>query len=442
MMDLLGLKIAVLGAGVTGMEVTRFLIDKGSFVTVYDEFEISDDKKGVLDSLGVEYHEKIDFDLLPFKEELIVKSPGIPWKKMIQRAKDEGIPVVDEIELSSWYLSIPLIGVTGTNGKSTTAALLAEIFKNANFNVFLGGNYGEPLVKAVGQPLDLAVVEISSFQLEGLDDATFWLSVILNVTPDHTDRYRDFDHYIETKLRIVERTGHFGEAWINYDDPALRKVDWEKYGEKVWFFSKSEEVRGAYLYDGKVIYKSDKNVTFPSSRNIVKENLLAVMALSLSWGVSDEVIINTVGNFKGLPHRVEEFFEFEGVKFINDSKSTNAASTAKALELYPPKETLLFLGGQSKKEGYEKLKEVAGKCKHIIFFGEDGEYLKEILSPPAYSIYNTLTTALGDLPEIVEKVKPAFVLLSPGCASFDEFKNFKERGEFFKRRISEIYEGM
>ncbi len=438
MIELLGSKVAVLGTGVTGEEVTKFLLNRGSFVTVYDENEISDDKKGIFDSLGVEYYEKVNFDQLTFTDfDLVVKSPGIPWKTGLKRSVDRGIPVVDEVELASWFISFPMIGVTGTNGKSTVVALVSEILKRGGYEVFTGGNYGEPLVKAVDMPFDVAVVELSSFQIEGLIDAEFLLSTILNVTPDHLDRYTGFEEYLQTKLKLVTLTEPFGEVWINRDDEHLSLVDWKRYDQNVNFFS-VDVPSEAYIEKGKLIFRDEEVFPFPKKK-IPPENILASAALALTWGVEKEVVEDAIASFRGLPHRMEEFFESGGTIFVDDSKSTNPASLLKALSVYPPEDTLLLIGGRSKKEGYEILREKIQRCKYVVFFGEDGEFLYRMLEPPAYSIFPRLAEALEDLEKIVSEVKPRYVLLSPGCASFDEFENYRERGKFFKQRIREIY---
>ncbi len=441
MIDVLGMRISVLGAGLTGREVTTFLTGKGAFVTVYDENQISDNSKILFDSLGIEYFENVDFENIHFDADLIVKSPGIPWKKGILDARKRSIPVVDEMEVAGWYISYPIIGITGTNGKSTTVALLAKILEEAGFKVFLGGNYGEPLVKGVDQPYDVAVVEVSSFQLEGLVDLRFWISGILNITTDHLKWHGSFENYVNAKKKIVELTGNFGEAWINIDDPVLASLNWREFGGKVKFYSKFEKDVDLFLSDNQLMFDREKQFLRPVS-NIVVEDLLMAIAVSLSWGVDYEVIENAVESFRGLPHRMEKFFEINGITFIDDSKSTNPASVQKALEVFSPEETLLLLGGQSKGEGYELLKELLKRCKYVVFFGRDGEELSRIFLLKRSSYFSTLKEAVEHLKKLVETIQPRYVLLSPGCASFDEFKNFKERGNFFKEEVKKLYEQM
>ncbi len=407
------MSVVVIGAGRSGLAAESLLKRVGFDVVVYD------------DKSPVE---------LPEDPEFVVKSPGVPGDHpIVDRYKQRGVEVIGEIELAYRYFKGKVVAVTGTNGKSTTTALIYEILKSAGYPCWIGGNYGIPFSSFVleAKEEDIAVLELSSFQIEDLNSFRATVSAILNVTPDHLNRYSSFKEYLDAKLKLLE----FSEiSVLNMDDQNLSRIK-----GKVLFFSRKGKADA--WFDGKFInvkgFRLDvSELPLKGVHNV--ENYMAALLVLHLLGVPFEKIVDGFKRFKGLPHRMEFAGRVGGVDFINDSKSTNVDSLRKALESF--ERVVLIAGGSDKGLDFEEIRQlVEERVKCIVAIGETAVLFERLFSKcvPVY-VESSME----------EAVKKAYfhsspgdtVLLSPGCASFDMFLNFEERGEAFKSAVRKLEE--
>ena len=404
----------VLGKGKSGKAAAELLEKKGFNITFYDDKE------------PVE---------LPEFPDLVVKSPGIPpYHPIVVSYRERGIDVIGEIELAYRYSKGKIVSITGTNGKSTTTALIYHVLKEAGYKAFVGGNFGIPFSSFAEETTNdsIIVLELSSFQIEDLKDFHSYISVILNITPDHMNRYRSFDEYVEAKLKLLD---HSEILVLNLDDPALKGLN----GKNSYFFSRKGKA-DAFFKDGKILCENLEidvdSLPLKGVHNV--ENYMAALLVLKKLDVPDEEILNGFGTFRGLPHRTELVAEINGVRFINDSKSTNVDSLKKALESY--EDVILIAGGSDKGLDFSPLRElVRERVKRIVAIGETAEQFRRTFS-------DIVDVEVED--NIFQAVKTAYefasvedtVLLSPGCASFDMFKNFEDRGEKFKEAVKLLEE--
>ncbi len=407
------MSVVVIGAGKSGQAATFLLKQLGFEVVLYD------------DKFPVE---------LPEKPELVVKSPGVPGNHpVVRRYKQRGVEVIGEIELAYRYYRGKIVAITGTNGKSTTTALVYKVLKSIGYPCWIGGNYGIPFSSFVlkAKKEDVAVLELSSFQIEDLNSFRANVSVILNVTPDHMNRYSSFEEYLDTKLKLLKLSRL---AVLNMDDPNLSDVD-----GNVLFFSRRGKANA--WFDGEFIHVEDfalnvSELPLKGVHNV--ENYMAALLVLRSLGVSFEEIVNGFKQFKGLPHRMEFAGKVGEVYFINDSKSTNVDSLRKALESL--RSIVLIAGGSDKGLDFEELTPLIRKnVKCIVAIGETASLFKRLFSNyvPVY-IESDMDSAVR---KAYTQSEPGdTVLLSPGCASFDMFSNFEERGEAFKSAVKKLEE--
>ncbi|SMP03727.1 UDP-N-acetylmuramoylalanine--D-glutamate ligase [Desulfurobacterium pacificum] len=403
--------ILVLGKGLSGKAAEKLLKSKGFQVIVYD------DKSPVS---------------VPSEIEFAVKSPGVPPDHfLIKELKSKGIEVIGEIELAYRYAKGRIVSVTGTNGKSTTTALIYHVLKEAGYEAFIGGNYGIPFSSFADKTTEnsITVLELSSFQIEDLKTFKSDVGVILNVTPDHLNRYSSFEEYAEVKKSFVK----FCEVSIlNYDDPILKNLE-----GNVKFFSFKE--RKDAFFDGRKIIAEGYELSVDALplkgvHNI--ENYMAAALTLLELGVKWGYIEKGFRTFRGLPHRVEEVAVINGVKFINDSKSTNVDSLRKALLSF--NNIVLIAGGVDKGLDFSPvLPLLKERVKAAVVIGDMADKLESLFS-------KVIPVKKAETME--EAVKLAYglangsgvVLLSPGCASFDMFRSFEERGEAFKTCVKQL----
>ena len=432
-------RVTVVGMGKSGAAAVSLLAREGAETLVVDEIQ-----KEIPPALGT--MASVRFHLGPFREEdflrsdLIVVSPGVPLQHLpMGKLKATGIPVIGELELAASFLSAPVIAVTGTNGKSTTTTLVGEILKGWGWQVFVGGNLGTPLSEAVSSPWDFIVVEASSFQLETIEAFRPRIAALLNVTPDHLDRYPDLPAYQKAKWRIFENQSDEDHAVINHDDPLTRPPFLKK--PPVFFSRSIVPSRGIYLRDGEIfsnvwgepepIIRLDA-LKLKGAHNI--ENVMAAAAMTLLCGCSVEGIRRVLIDFKGLPHRMEFVREVRGVKYINDSKGTNVGAVLKSLE-GPASPVIWIAGGKDKESDFTPLRDIASKkVKRLILIGEAREKMARCFA-------GVVALERADsMEEAVEKgaslAAPGdMVLLSPACASFDMFRDYQDRGDVFKRAV-------
>lgn len=445
-MSFQGKKVVVVGMGASGAAAAALLLREGAEVLAIDDRqkEVPSSLAALAESSGgllrFRLGERRADDL--FSADVIVVSPGVPRESLpLRELEAREIPLIGEVELASIYLTAPIIAITGTNGKSTVTTLVGEILKEGGWKVFVGGNLGTPLSEAVGGAWDFIVAEISSFQLETVRSFRPRIAALLNLTPDHLDRYPDFQSYREAKWRIFENQSEGDYAVLNQDDPAvfpsLLKSD------LVSFSRRSVPRRGVYLYlrEGEIvsnlwgepqpIIRLDA-LKIKGSHNV--ENAMAAAAITLLCGSSVESIRQALTRFKGLPHRMEVVRERRGVKYINDSKGTNVGAVIKSLEgLTAP--VILIAGGKDKGSDFMPLRDaVMKKVKRLILLGEAQEKIARCFPD------HPAVEPVKSMEEAVERAAAAaapgdVVLLSPACASFDLFRDYRHRGEVFQRAV-------
>ncbi|MGB3940446.1 MAG: UDP-N-acetylmuramoyl-L-alanine--D-glutamate ligase [Candidatus Manganitrophaceae bacterium] len=459
-MSFRGKKVAVVGLGASGVSAASLLLQEGA-----DVLAIDDRQKEIPTSLsnlqGGEKGGSIQFHLGGRREEeffaaeLIILSPGVPLKTLpLEKLAARRIPILGEIELASLFLTAPIIALTGTNGKSTTTTLVGEILKGKGWKVFVGGNLGTPLSAAVGGKWDFIVAEVSSFQLETIQTFRPRIAALLNITPDHLDRYPDFRAYREAKWRIFENQAEGDFAVVNEDDseatpPFVR-------GEMISFSRRMIPRRGVYLHEGEIVSNLWGEPTpiirleaLPIKGVHNVENAMAATAITLLCGCSAKEVREALTCFKGLPHRMESIREVRGVKFINDSKGTNVGAVIKSLEgLTAP--VILIAGGKDKEGDFAPLRElVMKKVKRLILLGEAREKLAAAFSghPAVDLVDSPLDSGVDAMEQAVERAAVSaqpgdVVLLSPGCASFDHFRDYRHRGEVFRKAVERLPERM
>lgn len=442
-MELSGKRVMVIGLGVSGLAAARFLASHGATLVMTDrrvDIERGSLPAGAL-KLGPE-----DANWLN-DVELVVTSPGVSRDSTLLRsATERRIPVIGEIELASRFLDAPIAAVTGTNGKSTVVVLLGEILKASGRRTFVGGNLGTPLIEAVDGKWDVAVVEVSSFQLEWIDKFKPRVGVHLNLTDDHFDRYKDLEDYGRAKARLFENQRRPSDfAILNRDDPNVWKLA-KSVRSWVINFSLEHPVREslAIWFDQKrnaIVFEFDqmkaglislKNFRLRGRHNI--SNAMAAAGAALALGVKSEVIERAFAAFKGLPHRIEVVHEKGGVTYIDDSKGTNVGAVVEAIDaLAAP--IILIAGGLDKGGDYAPLRRPLGeKVKLAIFNGAARDKMAAALEG------STQIESVATLREAVEHAARAArpgdtVLLSPACSSFDQFKDYAERGNVYKELV-------
>lgn len=449
MMDLSGKCILVIGLGKTGAATARFLSRQGADVVVTDEKDPSELKE-VLDELQREgvsfrFHPRGP-DLLP-DVQMVVPSPGVPpLNRMIVEARHKNKPVLSELELASRFLRRPLIAITGTNGKTTTTTLVGEILSKSGMSVFVGGNIGTPLIGYVDGPQqdDYVVVEVSSFQLQWTQKFRPDVAVLLNVTADHVDYHGTFADYRLAKERIFKNQTRQDLAILNAEDRDTEGLS-RKLVSKIACFSSSRPLpQGIFLDGGQMVCRSFAGETevypldmvrIPGIHNI--ENVMAAVMVARWAGCLRDGIIEAVGQFHGIAHRIEYAGEKSGVAFYNDSKATNVDAVLRALETFS-QPVVLLMGGRDKEGQFEMLSAmIAKKVRTLILFGEARGKIKALLG----GVVRTAQAAtLREAMPLAWRsaVTGDVVLLAPGCASFDEFKDYKERGDVFKQWVGNL----
>ena len=455
-MNLLGRKTLVLGAGKSGVSSARFLAAHGGVVALHDKKPIEEwteearslkaQKIGLMDG-------QIPSWLLD-QIDLVVISPGVPTGTIPARYVDrrDG-EVIGEIELAYRFLKGRIVGITGSNGKTTTTSLIYELLKNAGITSQVGGNIGTPLIDLVETSRDdgWTVVELSSFQLETIREFRPAVAVALNVTPNHLDRYDLFSDYAAAKHRLFMNQTPEDVAILNADNETT--ASWaEGLRANVVFFSTAKELdEGLFLRGRELVCRAggkEKILTTRDEMNLRGihniQNVLASLAAGLACGASPDSMRETVREFKAVEHRLEFVAEIEGVKFYNDSKATSVDATLKALEALSEEDgkVVLILGGRGKNAPYAPLAElIERKARSLILIGEDADNIESQLKS-----YAPVVRA-GSMADAVrkgfEKSEPGdSVLLAPACASFDMFKSFEERGTVFKSEVLSLESGV
>ena len=440
-----GKHIAILGAGESGVG-TAFLAKKqGWTVFVSDRGEVKEDYQIELINLGVEWEQGTHSVERILSADLIVKSPGIPSTvSLIQQAKNKGIPVVSEIEFAGYYSNAKTICITGSNGKTTTTMLTYHILKKAGIHVGLAGNVGKSFARQVAEnDFEWYVLELSSFQLDDMFEFRANIAMLLNITPDHLDRYNyDIDQYAAAKFRILQN--QTAEDWFiyNYDDVLIRKgMEHRSITAQLAPFSMEEEIKQGGFANKQTLTINIKDQFTMSIHDLAlkgrhnTQNSLASGIASRILEIRKEVVRESLEDFVNVEHRLEFVAKVHGIEFINDSKATNVNSTWFALESMD-KPTVWVVGGVDKGNDYSELMElVKGKVKAIICLGVDNQKLLETFTGEV----ETIVEARSAMEAVAYGYRLAkdgeTVLLSPACASFDLFENYEDRGNQFKTAV-------
>ncbi|MFZ5631874.1 MAG: UDP-N-acetylmuramoyl-L-alanine--D-glutamate ligase [Bacillota bacterium] len=449
-MELKGKRVLVVGAGKSGMAVSRFLARKGARTVLTDTRE-ADKFGGQLDELAVAGVDLALGGYPPVKGnfDLLVMSPGVPLTiPPVQEAGEAGIPVTGELELAYRFTRAPIVAITGTNGKTTTTTLVGKIFRDAGYRVLVAGNIGLPLVDRVESygPGDVIVAEVSSFQLETVHQFRPRVGVILNLAPDHLDRHGDMAGYAAAKSRIAmnQRKGDF--LVLNYDDGYTRGMAGRGGGDVIFFSRRHILEEGVFVHGNTITVcrggvekpvLDAGELRIPGAHNL--ENALAATAACSAMGIAGEVMAKTLARFAGVAHRLEFVAEIDGVRYINDSKGTNPDASIKAVEAFPGP-LVLIAGGKNKGNDFtEFTRRAAGKTRAMVVLGQcademagaaAGAGIKNILRAESFRDAVLLARSAARPGDVV--------LLSPACASWDMFNNFEERGDLFKQIVREF----
>lgn len=441
---LAGKHVLVIGLGRTGSSLARYLLARRARVRACDRRPDApfDGEPGawlevVRGADGPELLDGID---------LVVPSPGVPADApILVAAQRAGIPVRSEIELASAAIDVPLVAITGTNGKSTTTSLIGAMLEAAGRKVFTGGNLGTPLIDAAGGSHDVVVAEISSFQLEWVESFHPQVGVLLNVTDDHLDRYRDRRHYLETKARLFVRQGDGDVAILNRDDAEVASLAGSLRAE-VRTFGAAPAERGAEAWvedDEIVLRERSGELRFSLARTALRgqhnrENVMAALLAARALRTPPEVLQETIDGFTGLRHRLETVRELAGVAYVDDSKGTNVGALLKSLEGYRDASVVLIAGGLAKGGDYTIARPLLEqKVHHLVLYGEARGFLEE-------SWRDATTTTVRErfadavAAAIAQARRGDTVLLSPACASMDQFRDYAARGDAFAALVEAI----
>ena len=441
-------KIAILGAAESGTGAAILAKKEGYDVFVSDMSPIKERYKKMLDDRQIVWEEGHHTETRILDAEEIVKSPGIPDEApIVKKAIEKGIRIISEIEFAGRYTNSKMICITGSNGKTTTTSLIYHIFKTAGYDAGLAGNIGNSLALQVAEePHEYYIIELSSFQLDNMYDFRADIAILLNITPDHLDRYGNcMQNYVDAKMRIT-RNQTSEDAFIYWADDPIIKRELEKYDIKAVQCPFSEvKKKGVigYMEEGqyKIEYPTPFNMEQEelslTGRHNIYNSLAAGIASNIS-GIKKDIIRQSLSDFPGVEHRLERVCKVDGVEYINDSKATNVDACWYALESMKTP-TILIIGGKDKGNDYEPIRElVKKKCASLVFLGADNTKLHDFFDSLGIPVRDT--HSMKDcVAACRELAKPGdTVLLSPCCASFDLFKNMEDRGEQFKTLVREL----
>ena len=441
------MRIVILGAAESGAGAAVLAKKEGFEVYVSDLSAIKDKYKKILDDHQIEWEEKHHTEEKILNADEIIKSPGIPDKApIIKKAIEKGIHIISEIEFAGRYTDSKMICITGSNGKTTTTSLIYHIFQNAGYDVGLAGNIGHSLALQVAEsPHQYYVIELSSFQLDNMYDFRANIAVLLNITPDHLDRYDTMQDYVDAKMRILQNQTE-QDAFIYWDEDPIIKRELKKYDIKAIQYPFSQLKKngvigyieeGQYVIEKPTPFNMEQEELSLTGRHNIYNSLAAGIASNIA-GIKKDVIRKCLSDFPGVEHRLEKVTRVGGVEYINDSKATNVDACWYALESMKGN-TILILGGLDKGNDYNEIKDlVLQKCVGLVYLGADNTKLHDFFDNLGIPVRDT--HSMKDCVEACyEMAKPGdTVLLSPCCASFDLFKNMEDRGEQFKTLVRNL----
>jgi UDP-N-acetylmuramoylalanine--D-glutamate ligase len=445
----------IVGAGSSGLAATAFLLERGARVVLTDTQPITaleerlrpmiwnSAHRGLELVLELGGHRRESFAACDF----VVLSPGVPAAlPELEVSRAARIPILAEVELAARHLKGTILGITGSNGKTTTTTLLGEIMARAGFTTYTAGNIGVPLIGLVdgSTPEDVYATELSSFQLETIDTLRPHVAAILNLTPDHLDRYSGFEAYVAAKRRIFMNQTASDYAVLNADDPRTAALAAEVAAAPVWFSRRREVEQGCFLRGDRILFRGASGEHDVMARREVRlrgehnvENALAAAAMALVAGAGPDSVRAAVAGFRGVEHRLEWVARIAGVEYFNDSKATNVDAAIKSLEAFPGG-IHVILGGRDKAGDFTMLRPlVAERARSAVLIGEAADKIEGAL---AGTVPLERASSLPEAVEICRRRASSgdVVLLAPACASFDMFENYKHRGTVFKEAVAEL----
>ena len=448
-MELKNKKVLVVGLGRSGVASAFFLQEHGAKVIVSDsksEAQLQNEVPALLDrgiSIEAGRHGERTFR----DQDLIVVSPGVPSDQpQLQHARTLGIPVIGEVELAFRFLQGKVLAITGSNGKTTTTTLVGEILAKSGKKMLVGGNIGTPVISLASQstPESLVVLEVSSFQLESIQQFRPWIAAILNITPDHLDRHHTFEAYVDAKARIFENQQAGDLGVLNADDPTCVGLKSKVKGPLLWFSRKQRVESGAFLAGDQIVFRQNgqeqpvlgrSDIQLKGEHNL--ENVLAAVSMTMAAGCTPQQVRQAVQEFRAVEHRLEQVSTINGVTFYNDSKATNVDATVKALESFPGN-IHIILGGKDKGSDYSVLNPLLReRVKRVYLIGAASDKIASQIAGA------TTLVRSGTLERAVHQAFDAaasgdVVLLAPACASFDQFENYEHRGRVFKELVRSL----
>lgn len=450
-MDISGKKVILIGLARTGISTIKKLYSQGAQILVNDS-KSSEDLQDVLNELkdmNLEYvlgkrltgQEDVDF---------IVVSPGVPLDlPFIKAFIERKIEIISEIELSYRLVKRNYVGITGTNGKTTTTTLVGDIFKASDLDTFVVGNIGVPVISVIDESNEdsVFVTELSSFQLETVSEFKPHVASILNITEDHLNRHKTMERYIEAKANVFKNQEASDYLVLNYDCKLTRELS-KLSSAKVLFFSRLEEVEnGAFVRNGKIVFRLDSkeeevidvnDINIPGSHNL--ENALAAVSMCMAWGLKSNVISDVLKKFQGVEHRLEFVKTIDGVDYINDSKATNPDSSIKAVQSYNNRPIVLIAGGMDKKSDFtEFVSYFDSRVKSVVVLGETTEIIIDTLEKSGFKDYHRVKNMKEAVLKSHELANTGdVVLLSPACASWDMYESYEVRGRDFKDNVNSL----
>jgi UDP-N-acetylmuramoylalanine--D-glutamate ligase len=451
MMELKNKRVLVVGLGKSGLSAAMFLRARGARVTVSDArsaVALANEIPALLEA-GIMV-ESGGHGLLTFRrQDLIVVSPGVPTDTPeVQQTKAFGMPIIGEVELASRFLQGKIVAITGSNGKTTTTTLVGKIFSDAGLPTLVGGNIGLPVIDLVEKSTQetISVLEVSSFQLETIEDFHPHIAVVLNITPDHLDRHGSFENYAAAKTRITERQDAEDFLVLNAEDKATQMVAAKTKAQIFWFSLRRPVKQGAFVHGESIVFVAREGakaepvmpvseIHLKGSHNV--ENVLAAVCAARLGGISAEIIRQAVGGFKAVEHRLELVKSVHGVEFYNDSKATNVDAAMKAVASFGGG-IHLILGGKDKDSDYGTMSDLLKeRVKAVYTIGSAAEKIERQLHGVVKMVQaGTIQTAVQEAAKAA--VAGDVVLLSPACSSFDQFENYEHRGRVFREVVNEL----